>query len=130
MMPFGKESHNCTSDSFKLTNHREFFSTTEAPRIWDGHQNRWVTRSQCILDGPAFINLKTVLARSYGKNALLNSFFSTILDIPSLTIEDIFQEIEWRRDKNGRATELSLVRDIYAFLASKASSDEDWRVIK
>jgi hypothetical protein len=71
-----------------------------------------------------------VLTRSYSNNAHLNSFFSTILAIPSLTIEDVFQEIEMRRDNNRKATELPLVRDIYAFLASKESSDEDWPVIE
>jgi hypothetical protein len=100
----------------------------ENPWIWDGDCSCWITRSECLWDGPDFICCKTVLRPTYSNDTLLASFFSTMLDIPSSKIEDIFEEIEQRR--SGKLKHLSIMREIYTYLASTAKSDEDWQLIK
>jgi hypothetical protein len=102
----------------------------EKPKIWDGHQSCWVTRDQCVLDGPDFISFETVLTRSYGKDTLLNNFFAIILDIKSFRIGDVFREVQERGENGVDGTDVSLMNRIYTFLASEASTDENWREVK
>ncbi|KAF2825039.1 hypothetical protein CC86DRAFT_420454 [Ophiobolus disseminans] len=98
--------------------------------MWDGDLEQWVTRSECILNGPDFISFTTVLSRTYGEDALVHSLFSTILGIPDCQIGDVLEELESRRDNGSAGTHLSLTSRIYAFLATKASTEDDWQKIK
>ncbi|KAH6212673.1 hypothetical protein HBI42_148920 [Parastagonospora nodorum] len=98
--------------------------------IWDSHETDWVRSSECILDGPEFITFKSVLPRSYERDDLLDGFFANILEIPGLLLEDILDEITHRHENCPDDTSIPIMHDIYAFLDSKASNDDDWRTIK
>ena len=86
--------------------------------------------SECLLDGPEFITFKSVLSRSYERDDLLDGFFANILDISGLLLEHILDEITYRHENCPDDTGIPIMHDIYAFLASKASNDDDWRIIK
>jgi hypothetical protein len=119
----------CHHISWKLIiTYRQFFGAGEEPRIWDDYDGEWVTRHDCLLSGPDFISSRTVLSRTYGNDALLNTFFTTALNISCFEINDIIDEISTHLD--GDDVEVSLVTKMYAFLASEASTDKDWREIK
>jgi hypothetical protein len=105
-----------------------FFDTDSM--IWNSHGMDWTRRDECILDGPHFLTFKTVLSRTYDRDNSLEVFFSNILEVPCLTYEDILHEVNFRRDSRPGNTSVAIMRDLYAFLASKASSDDDWRAIK
>lgn len=83
-------------------------------------------------EGPDFISYKTVLKRTYGEYSALDKFFSNILEVQDVAIEDIFKEIHQISEdpeddvKGG----VPLMRNIYKFLASLAKNDEDWERIK
>lgn len=79
---------------------------------------------------PDFITSKCVLSRSCERDDLLDGFFAKILEIPDLILEDILDEITYRRRCHPNHTSIPIMHDIYAFLASKASNDDDWRTIK
>ncbi|KAH4095486.1 hypothetical protein HBH46_167370 [Parastagonospora nodorum] len=98
--------------------------------IWDSHETLWVGSSECLLDGPEFITFKSVLSRSYERDDLLDGFFANILDISGLLLEQILDEITYRHENCPDDTGIPIMHDIYAFLASKASNDDDWRIIK
>jgi hypothetical protein len=98
--------------------------------IWDSHGTDWVCISECILDGPEFITSKSVLSRSYERDDLLDGFFANILKIPGLRLEVILDEITYRHKNRPDRTSIPIMHDIYAFLDSKASNDDDWRTIK
>ncbi|KAF1842835.1 uncharacterized protein K460DRAFT_367777 [Cucurbitaria berberidis CBS 394.84] len=106
---------------------QSFFTFTS--NIWDPHQNSWVDQDECIWQGPDFMSYKTVLAQSYGRNALLTTFFTFVLQIPDWTIDNVLEEIELRRD-NDDTTDLPLLEDIYSFLNTNVKTNEDWQKVK
>tara|TARA_R110002003_G_scaffold27_27_gene1527 strand:+ start:2935 stop:3291 length:357 start_codon:yes stop_codon:yes gene_type:complete len=82
-----------------------------------------------MTDGPEFITFKAVLERSYGGNRLLHGFFTTALGIATWTMQDVLKEIETRQSRQ-RFPLVAQMRDIYTFMFEKASSDNDWQLIK
>lgn len=98
--------------------------------IRDFQDDYWVGQSDCIWQGPDFVSFKTVLARSYGSNALISNFFRDVLQIRDCSIDNVIEEIEERRDDTHTPPDLSVSRKIYSYLNANARSDEDRQKIR
>ncbi|KAH7070360.1 hypothetical protein BKA63DRAFT_605622 [Paraphoma chrysanthemicola] len=109
---------------------RMIFDDSDEPTIWDQHDECWTFSSECIIDGPDFIKFKSVLERSYPGNSLLRGFFTTVLGIPTWTIQDIVAEIEMREQWDDGSTKIPEVCAIYKFLLANATTDSDLQYIK
>ncbi|KAH7082057.1 hypothetical protein FB567DRAFT_581505 [Paraphoma chrysanthemicola] len=109
---------------------RMIFDDSKEPTIWDQHDESWTFSSECIIDGPDFIRSKSVLERSYPGNDLLRGFFTTVLHIPTWTIQDIVEEIESREQWDDGSTKIPEMCAIYDFLLVNATTDSDWQYIK
>jgi hypothetical protein len=113
-----------------LNRSRTVFDDYDLPCIWDGDRECWVTRNECIFNGPDFIAFRTVLKHTYDKDPLLSSFFTTMLGIRDWTLDDIIHELEERRELQAPSTAISLARDMYQFLCTNVRTDEDWSKIR
>jgi hypothetical protein len=113
-----------------LKKSRTVFDDDDLACIWDGDRECWVTRSECIFDGPDFIAFQTVLKRTYDDDPLLAGFFRTILDISNWTLDDILHELEECREYQPTSTDIPRARDIYQFLCTSVRTDEDWSKIR
>jgi hypothetical protein len=114
----------------ELTRSSTIFDQTNAPCIWDGHRGAWVTRGQCVFEGPDFISSKTVLKRTYSQDSLLSSFFHTVLSIPDCNIGDVLHELDARREGSQGDTNAVLTQDIYSYLNTNTHTDGDWSMIR
>jgi len=111
-----------------LTCYSSFFDSYAL--IWNNYGTHWTRRDQCILYGPEFLSFKSVLSRTYQGDTLVDGFFINILKIPGLVLEDVLHEVDFRRDSRPGSTSIAIMRDLYAFLALTATSEDDWRTIK
>ncbi|KAF1918990.1 hypothetical protein BDU57DRAFT_545737 [Ampelomyces quisqualis] len=66
----------------------------------------------------------------FRSSSVLDSFFTTILDVRALRKDDIIEKIEHPRDDRSRTQEFSRMHEIYTYLADTASSDKDWRLAR
>jgi hypothetical protein len=76
------------------------------------------------------MHFTTVLVISYGEDLLLKSFFSEMLGIADTRIHDVSRELCARSDGEQALTSVAVAREIYGFLDTNTSSDEDWERLR
>jgi hypothetical protein len=114
-----------------LTSSSELFDDDDGPCIWDEEKLDWVTRSECLFEGPAFISCKTVLDRTYDvEDGLLRSFFTSILGICSCGVDDVLLELDQRREGPDYDMTLATTTDMYHYIHLNVRGDDEWERIR
>lgn len=85
----------------------------------------WYRSTDCIWEGPSFLQAKQVLSPLYGANQSASTFFKTILNMRDLSYNDLIDELKML-SANGTA-EPCLIETkapkVYAALDAMASSE-------
>lgn len=114
-----------------LTLDSKLFDNDDNPRIWNDEYSEWVTRSECLIEGPTFISCKVVLNYTYdAHDVLLKSFFTSTLGIYSCTIDDALLELDHRREGSESDMSLAITTSIYEYINANARGEDDWERIK
>jgi hypothetical protein len=107
-------AHNCQGDFKNL------------PLIWDLNSNVWRTMDQCVWESQIALHRRFVISSAYDK-ATVSGLFETHLQVPSVSIECLVEELEYLRDSRGLETNAELqttVSKVYNYLDEMINTTE------
>ena len=81
----------------------------------------------CVWEGPQFLQVKAPLKQRYGHVQQLTTLFTTFLEIPDSTLENILSELCHR---GTNPYEHADWEEVYRYLQENIKSDSDWRQIR
>jgi hypothetical protein len=115
-----------------LTTPRAFFDSCQSiayeawPKVLE-----WSAPTDCIWEGPDFLNVKIPLIYHYGQEPHLDNFFRVWLGIRDYRLGDIFDELDYRRAiSNTKRWSITEAGKVYQFLASNAQTPEDLKLLR
>ncbi len=102
------------------------------PLIWDSTCNVWRTMDQCVWESDIALHRRFVITSAYEK-ATVSGLFDTHLQVESVTIECLIEELEYLRDSRGSETNVELQKtasEVYEHLADMGSTVEQRQMIR
>ncbi|ETI26864.1 hypothetical protein G647_10310 [Cladophialophora carrionii CBS 160.54] len=88
-------------------------------------EEAWYRSTDCIWEGPSFLQAKQVLSPLYGANQSASSFFKTILNMRNVSYNDLIDELKMLSTKATAGSPLieSKAPKVYAALDAMANSE-------
>ncbi|KIX03638.1 uncharacterized protein Z518_07191 [Rhinocladiella mackenziei CBS 650.93] len=102
------------------------------PLIWDPTSNVWRTIDRCVWESHIALHRRFVIISAYEK-ATVSGLFETHLQVPSVSVECLIEELEYLRDSRGPETNAELqttVSKVYNHLADMNSTVEQKQTIR
>ncbi|KIW23153.1 uncharacterized protein PV07_11373 [Cladophialophora immunda] len=102
------------------------------PLIWDPTGNVWRTIDQCVWESHIVLHRKFVITSAYEKDTV-SGLFETHLQVPSVSVECLIEELEYLRDSHGHETNEELqttVSKVYNHLAHMSATLEQGQTIR